>query len=316
MSTSKFSPQPLIAPLQGHTDAAWRTAHARAMQPLGLQLTYYAPFARVERGEVRPRDIRALAPGLNAGYTLIPQVIFKDIHELQMLTDAIAALGYRHIDLNMGCPFGPQVKAGRGAAAAVNPGLLEQLKDFIDSRPDITFSIKMRPGLSSTDEWLPNAQLLNALTLSHITLHPRPAKLAYRGTPDLDCVTQFLSLVNHPIYYNGDITSPAEFQAIAARFPNAAGAMIGRGLLARPSLAAEIATGTEWTPEARRHLWLEIMLDVARQITDSSQGEKQALDRLKPRLEYIESHLLDKRHLKSLAKSRDLPTFLNLLTRE
>ena len=43
------------APLQGYTDAAWRSAH-RSLYGDGVD-AYFAPFVRVEHGEVRRRDL-------------------------------------------------------------------------------------------------------------------------------------------------------------------------------------------------------------------------------------------------------------------
>lgn len=43
-----------FALLQGYTDAAYRNAHARNFR--GIE-TYYTPFVRLEKGEVRTRDL-------------------------------------------------------------------------------------------------------------------------------------------------------------------------------------------------------------------------------------------------------------------
>ena len=92
----------VAGPLQGYTDAAWREAHAAAMP--GAVDAYFAPFARVEHGAPRARDLRDVA---RQGPPLVPQVIFRSVEEFEMLAGALAAQGHTRIDLNLGCPFPP-----------------------------------------------------------------------------------------------------------------------------------------------------------------------------------------------------------------
>ena len=62
----------LAAPLQGVTDSVWRMAQHSVF---GGVDAYYAPFMRVERGEVRRKDLRDVSPERNAGITLVPQIL-------------------------------------------------------------------------------------------------------------------------------------------------------------------------------------------------------------------------------------------------
>ena len=50
------------APLQGYTDAAWRNAHHRIF---GGADCYLGPFMRIDRGQVRSRDVADAAPDAN-----------------------------------------------------------------------------------------------------------------------------------------------------------------------------------------------------------------------------------------------------------
>lgn len=113
-----------FAPLQGFTDAAYRKAH-RAV--CGGVEAYYAPFLRLEHGELRRRDVREVSPptqGESEGGSLIPQLIASDVEEFRLLTKVLTDKGYRHIDINMGCPFPMQTRLGRGAGVAEDFALL------------------------------------------------------------------------------------------------------------------------------------------------------------------------------------------------
>ena len=304
----------LIAPIQGFTDAAWRSAHARAMARHGLSLTYFAPFIRVEKGSVRPRDMRDIDSANNPGVNIVPQVIFKDITELQIATDAIIALGYQHINLNMGCPFPPQLKAGRGTAVIKNLPLMLEVAKFIDKHADLSFSIKMRPGLIDFDLWREIMPTLNSMRLEMVIVHPRRAADRYNGEISIDSFRSISRDCTHPVVYNGDITTPLNYAQTIRQLPDIQNIMIGRGVLARPSLPLEIVTGKEWTADDRRAMWVEIFKNLADTIVSNTMGgSHQALDRLKPRLEYVEANIFDRRYLKSLKKASTLERFLTLL---
>ena len=96
----------MAAPLQGYTEAPFRHFHAEIYGG-GESLTYFSPFLRIEKGSVRPRDLRDITSPLNANHRLIPQIIFRDATEFRTLTSAVRSAGHSHLDLNLGCPFVP-----------------------------------------------------------------------------------------------------------------------------------------------------------------------------------------------------------------
>ena len=64
---------------------------------------------------------------------------------------------------------------------------------------------------------------------------------------DMNAFQEFLQQCQHPVIYNGDITTVDDILHIEQQFPTLSGIMIGRGLLARPTLAMEYANGTQFT---------------------------------------------------------------------
>ena len=76
----------LAAPLQGYTEGIWRLAHAGVFEPYsGTPDAYCAPFLRVEKGDVRARDIRDLSLSATGPVATVPQIIFRDIEEFRLL---------------------------------------------------------------------------------------------------------------------------------------------------------------------------------------------------------------------------------------
>lgn len=238
------------APIQGLTETAWRHFHHMIY---GDGVTaYHTPFLRVERGEIRRRDLRDLASDINAGLRLVPQIIFRDMREFRMLCDAVSAAGYRQIDINMGCPFPPQVHHGRGAGMIANVSLLTELAGEMSCRyGDMEFFVKMRLGVKDPAEWRESIDALNALPLTHVTVHPRTASQQYSGELHLGEFAHLLRQSAHSVIFNGDITEPRHIDETLERFPGIAGLMIGRGMFSRPSIVAEWRSGEEWDVDRR-----------------------------------------------------------------
>lgn len=296
-----------FAPVQGATDAPYRHFHATLYPE--ARLTYYTPFIRLEKGEIRKRDWNDAFPPLNDGCDLVPQVIFRDEQELSTLVARLTDAGCRRIDVNMGCPFPLQTARGRGAATIARPECAAALKAVVEAHPEVEFSVKMRLGLEDNREWEQLMPTLNSLPLRHVTLHPRVAKQQYGGEVDLEAFAEFIAESKNPVIYNGDLRSPADIQDIANRFPGIRGVMLGRGLLGRPSLAAEYAAGEEWQPEER----IRRMLDFHRRLFTHYQenligGDHQVLEKIKPFWEYAEAEI-GRKPWKLIKKAQNLAKY-------
>lgn len=267
------------APLQGYTTAPWRHFHAELA---GAVDAYFMPFVRLEKGDVRSRDLRELTSPLNDNHAIVPQIIFRDADEFRKLVDTVAGIGFRHIDLNIGCPFPPQVKHGRGAGLLLRPDVLANIAEVIAcDYTHIQFSAKMRLGVDSADDWRAVLSVLNQIPLSHLTVHPRVARQQYGGTPDMVSFGEILSASVHPVVYNGDLHTPADIAALVRACPAVCGVMLGRGLLERPSLAAEFRSGSDMEPGQRLSLSLSLHDRLVDYYSDTLCGDAQILSHIK-----------------------------------
>lgn len=277
-----------FAPVQGHTDAPYRHFHS---ETYGALCNYYTPFIRLERGDLRQRDLKDFTTDLNAGTRLIPQIIFRDEEELGRLVAIMKENGAREIDLNMGCPFPLQTGHKRGAATVANEELACAVEKTIAENSDIDFSVKIRLGMTDPDEWKVLLPHLNNVKLSHIAVHPRVAKQQYGGELYLDRFAEILAESKNPVIFNGEIKTFEDIRNTMESFPSIAGIMIGRGLLARPSLIAEAVEGNEWDREKR----IETMLGFHRRLFDHYSstlcGDSQIISKIKPFWEYAEAEI-------------------------
>ena len=191
-----------IAPVQGHTDAAWRHFHNECY---GGDHLYFTPFLRCEHGEMRQKDVRDVNSPLNETVNLEPQVIFRDMTELDILLETLASIGSKRINLNMGCPFPLQTGKGRGAGFLANVEEAKKISDVLSKYPEITFSVKMRLGFDDPEEWRKVMDILNSIQLSNLYVHPRVAKQQYGGELHLQQFADLLEESTNPVVFNGDI---------------------------------------------------------------------------------------------------------------
>lgn len=275
-----------FAPLQGYTDAIYRSAHARIF---GGIASYYTPFVRLEHGDFRRKDVRELDADNNRGVNLTPQLIASTPEKILRILALFIEKGYKNVDINLGCPFPTLAKRHNGAGLLPYPDEVKALlMAAIEAHPEIRFSVKMRLGWEDANECMALLPLLNSLPLSHITMHPRLGKQQYKGEVDLEAFQRFYAECEKPLVYNGDLLTLDDIERIESRFPRLAGLMIGRGLLANPALAIEYQQGEPLSPQAMMEKIRLLHADVFSQYGNLLEGgEQQLLTKMRTFWEYL-----------------------------
>ena len=340
----------LFAPLQGYTTGIYRKAHAEIF---GGVDAYYAPFLRIENGKPREKDLRDLeianadcanvkcagiAEGIArdgnarkencAGYKVVPQIIANSVDEFKILADALIAKDYTEIDFNMGCPFPMQVNRHRGAGLLSDIQAVQEIMDEIrkisnaNGTAPVKFSVKMRLGQDSPDEAFALLPILNEAPLTQITLHPRLGKQQYKSAIDFKSFEKFYEECRHPLVYNGDITTVSQICEMERRYPKLAGVMIGRGMLTRPSLAAEykglrdINCAASLNCDTHQNL-LGKLFQMHQIIFDHAcktyQGDSQILSHIQSFWEYLEPSI-PKKIFKKIKKAGKLSEYQEAIT--
>ena len=298
------------APLQGFTEAAWRVAHNEVF---GGVDAYFTPFIRYEKGGLRNKDRREVLPENNSGIRLIPQIMASEPDEMKALTDFIISLGYKEIDLNMGCPFPLIANRGKGSGILQYTEKVYALMGCINeySANGVSFSVKMRLGQISANEWKEILPAVNASEVKMVTLHPRIGKQQYKGEVDMEAFAEFYSECHKPLVYNGDLCSVADINRVVEKFPDLYGVMIGRGLLADGALAAGYKTGSDIS---QNELYAKIRrmhsMMYERYSETIEGGDAQLLLKMKSMWEYWLPKL-DKKKRKAIHKANKLSVYLN-----
>ncbi len=275
-----------FAPLQGYTDAIYRSAHARIF---GGVASYYTPFVRLEHGDFRRKDVRELDTDNNRGVNLTPQLIASTPEKILRILALFIEKGYKNVDINLGCPFPTLAKRHNGAGLLPYPDEVKALlMAAFEAHPEIQFSVKMRLGWEDANECMALLPLLNSLPLSHITMHPRLGKQQYKGEVDLEAFQHFYAECEKPLIYNGDLLTLDDIETISNRFPRLGGLMIGRGLLANPALAIEYQQGAPLSPKEKIEKIRLLHADVFSQYGNLLEGgDLQLLTKMRTFWEYL-----------------------------
>ena len=221
------------APLQGVTDNVWRMAQHEVF---GGVDAYYAPFMRVERGEVRRKDLRDVDPWRNAGITLVPQILACQPDHALMMVDALRQMGYVHIDVNLGCPFPPIALHRKGSGMLAHTDLVEALFMALATAEGVEYSVKMRIGWDSNDQWRDILPLMDIIKPKYLAVHPRTGKQQYKGELDIEQFEARLTASPWPVVYNGGLRSVSDINEVKMRYPILAAVMVGSGLAANPGM--------------------------------------------------------------------------------
>lgn len=294
-----------FAPLQGYTDAVYRRLHH---QLAGGIAAYYTPFVRLEKGQPRSKDLREITPDASILMPVVPQIIVSDRDEFCRLTDLVCDKGHHRIDLNMGCAFPLQTRLGRGSALLTHPTELEAIARELAARPEVTYSVKMRLGMDNVEEGLAALRILADVPLAQVCVHARTANMQFRGEPDHEAFGRFVESCPHPLLYNGDIRTLDDLHHLEQRWPTLAGVMIGRGLLARPTLAREYAEGHELPLDQRLATVCQLHDALWQHATTHLQGTSQILARMQAFWQY-QTDDIPRRTYKRLMKSTTLHTY-------
>lgn len=227
-----------LGPFQGITDAPFRNVFKKHFG--GIDKFYTPFFTGIQKDHAKNLQVEEIDPRFNDVETLTPQILSTDAEEILRFASQCKELGYKEINLNMGCPFPRVANKKRGCGLLPYPEKITAMLSTVFERIDLKFSIKCRLGYFDPDEIVPVIDIFNQYPLSELIIHPRIGKQLYKGEADVKRFSELIPLVKAPLVYNGDIISVDSFERISGMVKPVNEFMLGRGLLANPFLAEEI----------------------------------------------------------------------------
>lgn len=179
-------------------------------------------------------------PLFNTVNTLVPQLLSNDAEEILRFGRQCARLGYKEINLNMGCPYPQVARKKRGSGLMPYRDLVAEIADKTAGQIPVDFSIKCRLGYFENEEIDQLLPIFGRMELSELIVHARLGKQMYSGKPNQDKFADILTEYPATVVYNGDIFSLSDFMTTQQKFPLLNRWMLGRGILADPFLASDI----------------------------------------------------------------------------
>jgi len=239
-----------FAPLEGVTDVYFRRIHHSCFSGV---TKYFIPFiSPTQNLSFSSREQRAISPVENAGIPSVPQILTRNADHFLWMANMLSDIGYKEVNLNLGCPSGTVTAKGKGSGMLRNPEELDKFLDEIYAHSPISVSVKTRIGFESPDEWPALLSTFSRYPIHELIVHPRTRKQFYNGMPHRELCASVLQETNLPFVYNGDLFSIEDCRKTLADFPGTVALMIGRGLIANPALAQEINGGEKLTLPALR----------------------------------------------------------------
>ncbi|MGP1514986.1 MAG: tRNA-dihydrouridine synthase family protein [Bacteroidales bacterium] len=256
----------ILAPMQNLTNLFFRKTFSHFL-PMNIDYAV-SPFISANESSVNTtsilfKDILVLE---NENIMpVIPQILGNSPEYILQCAKNIERLGYREINLNMGCPKKDIVSRYRGAGLMKNKELVQRIIDTILNKTTLQLSLKVRLGIKDSTELENLVPILNMYPLISITIHPRTQEQLYDGKTDIKMFKYFTTKLKHTIIYNGDIFSVNDFTLLKTQFPNIKHWMIGRGLLRNPFLCADIKN----IPYNKKHILIGYVNELQKNFIDS-----------------------------------------------
>lgn len=227
-----------LAPLEGVTTYVYRNAYHQFFRPMDK---YFTPFIVPHQNKkFSARELKELSPENNRGLFVVPQLLTNNAEDFVKTAHDIKAFGYEEINLNLGCPSGTVVAKNKGSGFLALPDELDRFLDEIYQKTDMKISVKTRIGKTDPAEFEELLRIYNKYPIEELIIHPRVQTDFYKNTPNREVFRDALTRSRHPLCYNGDIFSAADYEMFAAEFPTVEMLMCGRGIISNPALIDEI----------------------------------------------------------------------------
>jgi tRNA-dihydrouridine synthase B len=294
-----------MAPLQGFTDYAFRETF---VPMFGAPDAAFSPY--IESHKPDHRVFRDVLPERNTVCNLIPQILGNDANEMAIILKGLQDMGYNEVNWNLGCPYSMVTKKAMGAGLLPHPERIESILNQLFANFNGKFSIKMRLGLTRSDDWKALVPILNRYPLQEVIIHGRTAAQMYKGVVDVSSFMEMANQLIHPVCYNGNIFSLEQFNSLAIQLPKVSQWMLGRGLLSNPLLMQEIRTGLKASEEEIRKALEQLHSQLIYQNSSRLQGSSHVLNKMKPYWEYFALSLPGReKGLKKIKKSVTLDAY-------
>ena len=314
-----------LAPMEGVTGYTYRNIFDEFY---GGVDKYYTPF--ISSVGLKGKVLREVSKETNNVKKLIPQILTNNPETFLVIAEKLKGYGYEEVNLNIGCPSRTVTAKGRGGAMLRDTyALSEFLKEITDKCP-VSISLKTRMGIESLSEWPQILKVFNEFPIKELIVHSRLLREMYNGNAHMDIFAESFNYTDIPLCYNGDIRDVHSFNALVDVCPHVKAVMLGRGIIANPSLAEELKNikknnnkcddkSSDIISGEREHKGIDETFirfhdKLFNTYSELFFGDKQMLFKMKELWTYWNTYLnIDSKLYKKIIKSKTIAEYSNLV---
>ncbi|HDB0950770.1 TPA: tRNA-dihydrouridine synthase [Staphylococcus aureus] len=225
----------ILAPMEDVTDIAFRHVVSEAARPD----VFFTEFTNTE-SFCHPEGIHSVRGRLTFSEDEQPMVahIWGDKPEQFRETSIqLAKMGFKGIDLNMGCPVANVAKKGKGSGLILRPDVAAEIIQATKAG-GLPVSVKTRLGYYEIDEWKDWLKHVFEQDIANLSIHLRTRKEMSKVDAHWELIEAIKNLrdeiaPNTLLTINGDIPDRKTGLELAEKY-GIDGVMIGRGIFHNP----------------------------------------------------------------------------------
>ena len=225
----------ILAPMEAVTDVVFRHVVAHAARPD----VFFTEFTNAS-SYASPKGIHSTRGRLtftDDEQPMVAQIWGSRPDEFAIMAKGLAEMGYRGIDINMGCPDKTVIKSGGGSGLIRTPELAAELIAAA-KEGGLPVSVKTRLGYGSTDEWHDWLSHILKQDIVNLTIHLRTRKEMSKVDAHYEFIAGIKKLRDEIapqtlLTINGDIEDRSEGLKLVEQY-GIDGIMIGRGVFHNP----------------------------------------------------------------------------------
>jgi len=280
---------------------------------------YFTPFVTTPKNlHFKKREKKDILPENIEGFKdyskeISVQIMSGNVETFVWGARQIRELGYRDLNLNLGCPAPTVINRHKGAGLLTDGYYLEEMLKGIYSElseDDIDISLKTRLGFYDPDEAKDLMESFSHFPVKELIIHARVREDYYSGKPRIeafkDAVRVYRDLGGRAdICYNGDVNSPEDLERIMEGLGDVrdeiSAVMMGRGLLYDPALARRLTGGSSLNPEELRKYLSELYRGYSEYIPE----DRNVICKMLEHWAFLHVHFKDcEKHLKAIRKAK------------
>jgi tRNA-dihydrouridine synthase len=225
----------ILAPMEAVTDVVFRHVIAHAARPdiFFTEFTNASSYCSPE-GIHSTRGRLAFTPD---EHPMVAQIWGSRPEEFSQMAHGLKEMGYKGIDINMGCPDKSVVKGGAGSGLIRTPELAAELIAAA-KEGGLPVSVKTRLGYSATAEWRDWLTHILKQDVVNLTIHLRTRKEMSKVDAHYELIPEIKKLRDEIaprtlLTINGDVRDRQHGLELVEKY-GVDGVMIGRGIFHNP----------------------------------------------------------------------------------